>query len=135
MRMIKVYCPPGETPPLVTLLNTLPNRFAEKIMWQIMRLADTPITQMREPHVKHFVIERYSSLFELREKNKILVRIIFTIHNGDIILLVPFVKKQPRDTMQALEASLKMLTNARDDPAYVVNLCELKEELVLLQSS
>ncbi len=134
MRKIKVYCRPGETPLLVAFLNSLPSRFAEKILWQIMRLADTPVTLMREPHVKRFTIERYHELFELREKSKVLVRIIFTIQNGDIILLVPFIKKHPRDTMQALESSLKMLTTARDDPAYVVNLCELKEGLVLLQA-
>lgn len=34
---------------------------------------------MREPYVKHFCIERYQALYELRAKSKNLVRIIFTL--------------------------------------------------------
>ena len=85
---------------------------------------------MKEPHIKHFVIERYGQLYELREKNKILVRIIFTICDGDILLLTPFVKRQKRDTMQALEASLNMLADVRADPAYAISFYDLKGELI-----
>ena len=60
--------------------------------------------------------------YELREKNKVLARIIFTIRDGDIILLAPFIKRQPRDTMKALEQSLKMLADIRDAPEFAVNM-------------
>ena len=33
---------------------------------------------MREPYVKHFRIERYQALYELRAKSRNLVRITFT---------------------------------------------------------
>ena len=130
MRAIKVYCRPGQPPPLTAFLEGLDDRLAEKIIRQIFHLADTPLSEMHEPHVKHFVIERYGQLYELREKSRILVRIIFTICGGDILLLVPFIKKEKRHTMQALEASLKMLADVRDDPAYAINFYDLKEEIV-----
>ena len=63
-----------------------------------------------------------NQLYELREKSKVLARIIFTIRDGDIILLAPFIKRQPRDTMKALEQSLKMLADIRDAPEFAVNI-------------
>lgn len=45
---------------------------------------------------------------------------IFTICGEDIILLVPYVKRQPRDTMRALEASRSMLAAIREYPEYAV---------------
>ncbi len=130
MRALKVYCRPGQTPPLAAFLGSLDGRLAEKTIRQIFRLADMPVAMMKEPHVKHFVIERYSQLYELREKNRILVRIIFTIYDGDILFLAPFIKRQKRDAMQALEASLNMLADVRADPAFAVNFYDLKEELM-----
>lgn len=130
MRAIKVYRRPGERPPLVSFLGGLDARLAEKIVRQIFRLAEIPPDMMKEPHIKHFVIEKYSQLYELREKNKILVRIIYAMDGGDIILLEPFIKRQKRDTMQALETSLKMLADVRASPAYAVDFYELKEDLI-----
>ena len=46
-----------------------------------------------------------------------LVRIIFTIQpNGEILLLHAFIKRQSRDTMQALEQALNVLAQVRDRP-------------------
>ena len=70
---------------------------------------------MREPYVKHFCIERYQALYELRAKSKNLVRIIFTLSDdGDILFLTPLTKRQQRTTMQALDRSLDCLTHIRD---------------------
>lgn len=81
---------------------------------------------MKEPHVKHFTIERYNRLHEYRERIKIMVRIIFTYdENGDIILLYPFVKKQERDTMKALEMSVKLFSDIENGN---VKLTEYKGE-------
>lgn len=68
-----------------------------------------------EPYVKHFCIERYQALYELRAKSKNLVRIIFTLtDDGDILFLTPFIKRHKRNTMQALDRSLDCLTHIRD---------------------
>ena len=83
---------------------------------------------LKEPHFKHFVLEKYKMLYELRERNKVLVRIIFTIQDGDIILLAPFIKRQPRDTMKALELSLRMLADIREHPEFAANFIPKKEE-------
>ncbi|QNL44068.1 type II toxin-antitoxin system RelE/ParE family toxin [Oscillibacter hominis] len=120
MREIKIYCPPGTRGPLMDFLAGLKEKLRDKLLWQIFRLSQIPLCDLKEPHFKHFVLEKYNQLYELREKNKILVRIIFTIQDGNIILLVPFVKRQPRDAMRALDLSLKMLADIREHPEYAV---------------
>lgn len=122
MRTIKVYVPPGGTAQLPEFLNSLDEKLRHKLLRQIVRLAQIPPCEWKEPHFKHFVLEKYSQLYELREKNRVLARIIFTIQDGDIILLVPFIKRQPRDTMRALEQSLRMLADIRDTPESAVNI-------------
>lgn len=116
MRAIKIYCPPNGDPPIYDFLTSLDQRMYVKLLHQIARLSSTPMSGMKEPHIKHFSLERYSHLYEVREKNKILVRIIFMIYDGDILLLAPFIKKQPRDTLRALEVSEKMLSTIRAHP-------------------
>lgn len=83
---------------------------------------------MKEPHYKHFSLERYRGFYELREKGKALVRIIFTYPpEGGILLLHAFVKRQKRDTMQALEQSLRILALLREHPERAVEF-KVKEE-------
>ena len=78
---------------------------------------------MREPYVKHFGIERYRALYELRAKSRNLVRITFTLtENGDILFLIPFIKRHRRDTMQALDASLRLLSQCKDGSCSVQEL-------------
>ena len=118
MRVVKVYRPPGQTAPVDAFLKSLEKKLHDKIVWQIFTLARLDKTEMREPHFKHFSLERYSQLYEIREKGTVLVRIVYTICGGDIILLIPFVKRQKRDTEKALEQSLKMLAELREHPEY-----------------
>ena len=59
-------------------------------------------------------------LYELREKGRVLVRIVFAVRDGEVILLVPFLKRQPRDTMKALERSLRVMEELRRHPEYAV---------------
>ena len=81
-------------------------------------LLQSPAAVMREPYVKHFCIERYQALYELRAKSKNLVRIIFTLtDDGDILFLTPFIKRRRRNTMQALDRSLDCLTHIEMDHA------------------
>lgn len=103
MRAIKMYQPITGEEPVRQFLAALEPKLMEKVVRQIFLLAATPPPLWREPHIKHFSLEKYSDFYELREKNKILVRLIFTISAGDTLLLMPFIKHQPRDTMKALE--------------------------------
>lgn len=59
---------------------------------------------LREPHVKHFIIERYRMFYEFRIKvSKKIVRIIFCERDDNIVLLHAFYKHDKRDTEKALE--------------------------------
>ena len=122
MRTIKIYVPPGQPGPLLEFLPTLNEKLRNKLLRQIFRLSQIRLCDLKEPHFKHFVLEKYNQLYELREKNKVLARIIFTIQDGDIILLAPFIKRQPRDTMTALEQSLRMLADIREAQECAVNI-------------
>ena len=74
-------------------------------------LPPVPHAGLKEPHYKYFSIEKY----------RIVIRAIFTVRpNGEILLLHAFQKRQPRDTMQALERSLKLLTLLRDHPEHAI---------------
>ena len=86
MRAIKVYCPPGVEPPLYAFIDALDGKLKAKLLWQIFRLRNLPACELKEPHFKHFSLERYSQMYELREKGKVLIRIVFTVQNEDVIL-------------------------------------------------
>ena len=129
MREIKIYHPPERAAPLESFIATLDPKLQKKLRWQFFRLANTDPADLKEPHYKHFVLEKYSQFYELREKNKILVRIIFMIDGEDILLLTPFIKRQPRDTMRALEASLRLLAHLREHPEHAVRFDFHKEDI------
>ena len=66
--------------------------------------------QFKEPYVKHFSIEKYKRLYELRLKAAgTMVRIIFYNIDENVILLNAFIKRDKRDTEQALEHALKLI--------------------------
>lgn len=115
MKKLLMFTPLEGAPPLPTFLKSLDMKLRAKLESLFLMLAVTPTGLLHEPYVKHFTIERYSTLYELRAKGKILVRIIFTIEpGGDVLFLAPFVKTHKRNTMQALDASLKMLSQLND---------------------
>ena len=121
MRGILIYQPPGQTETVGAFIESLDPRMREKLNWQLFRLAYVRPCQLREPHFKHFSLERYRDLYELREKGKQLVRIIFIVRpNGEVLLLHGFYKRQKRDTNLALEQSLRILAELRDHPEYAV---------------
>lgn len=130
MRTVKIYRPPGETASMTKFLATLDQKLQKKLYRQFCIMARSSQSDLKEPHYKHFVLEKYNQFYELREKSKILVRIIFVISDEDILLLTPFIKRQPRDTMRALEASLRMLAEIREHPDYAVNIKLCEEETV-----
>lgn len=117
MKGIKVYKPPERAAPVARFIDGLEPRLREKLIRQLIVLPSTPRASLREPHYKHFVLERYRELYELRERGRVLVRVIFTIQpDGEVILLHGFIKRQSRDTMQALEQSLNILVRLRERP-------------------
>ena len=98
--------------PLCTFLDSLEPKLQQKLFGQFVMLLKPPLPC--EPLVKHFTIAKYSHLYELRAKSKIMVRIIFTVQdNNEILLLTPFIKKHKRNTMQALDSSLKLLERVK----------------------
>ncbi|MEY8231917.1 type II toxin-antitoxin system RelE/ParE family toxin [Oscillospiraceae bacterium 50-16] len=120
---------PGEgIPPLHSFLDNLEEKQRQKIFSLFALLLQVPEVAMQEPYVKHFGIERYQSLYELRAKSKNMIRIIFTrMENGDILFLAPFIKRRQRDTEKALEHSLRLLALLWDHPEYAVEY-NIREE-------
>ena len=121
MRAIKVYRPPGRESPFEAFLSQQDPKLRQKLRWTLFRLAQAERCELKEPHFKHFALERYSEFYEMREKKKILVRVVFTFCGEDILLLAPFVKRETRDTMRALERSISMLADVQEYPDYAVN--------------
>lgn len=128
MKDVLVYQSPGSTAQVALFIEGLAPKLREKLLRQIIPLPRMPPSILREPHYKHFTLERYRSLYEVRAKGGIAVRIVFTIlPGGRILLLCGFVKKQSRDTMRALEQSLGILSELRNHPEYAVEY-KIKEE-------
>lgn len=101
MSKLMIAMPSDKTPPLYDFFNDeLNEKQRQKLLSLFALMLQAPVSVMREPYVKHFTLERYSSLYELRAKSKTLVRIIFTMTpDGDVLFLTPFVKQHRRDTM------------------------------------
>ena len=114
MKNLLVYQSPGRAPQVAAFIDGLEPKLREKLIWQLHRLSATPPSGLREPHYKHFSVEKYRSLYEVRERCK-------------IMLLHAFIKRRSRDTMQALEQSLRILSELRRHPEYAVEY-KIKEE-------
>ena len=113
MKKVYLYVSEDGKAPFLNFLSIAEPKLRAKIVQGIRNLAVFP-ESMTEPHVKHFSLERYNALYEYRARLRVMVRVIFTMDDkGDIILLHPMVKKRDRNTMQALESSLKMLEDLR----------------------
>lgn len=123
MKKLLMFTPQKGTPPLPAFLNTLDPKLRAKLESLFVMLAVTPVGLLHEPYVKHFTIEKYSALYELRAKSKLLARIIFTLRpDGAVLFLAPFIKTHKRNTMQALDASLKMLSQLDDGSGSIQEL-------------
>ena len=128
MKGILVYQPPDKPAQLPEFIDSLDPRLREKIIMQLYQLSKPHKPELREPHFKRFSLERYRDLCELRVKSKMLVRIIFCFcPNGQVLLLHGFIKRQKRDTMQALEQAIRILDALREYPERAVEY-KIKEE-------
>ena len=128
MKDVLVYQPPGDHAQVALFIEGLEPKLREKLLRQIIPLPRMPPSILREPHYKHFTLERYRAFYEVRAKNGIAVRIIFSIlPEGKILLLYGFSKRQSRDTMRALEHSMGILAAFREHPEHAVEY-KIKEE-------
>lgn len=116
MKKIYLYRKGNESP-AAAFLSSLPPKQLAKMQRQLNVLRDFP-RAFGEPHVKHFQIERYRALYELREKSgNTLIRIVFSHDEQEnILLLEPFLKTKSRDTCRALERALGYLEDIRASP-------------------
>lgn len=122
MKGILVYQPPDKPAQLPEFIDSLDPRLREKIIMQLYQLSKPHKPELREPHFKRFSLERYRDLCELRVKSKMLVRIIFYFcPNGQVLLLHGFIKRQKRDTMQALEQAIRIGYAKNGMPDYGAN--------------
>ena len=120
MRKIYLFQPPGKTAPFLDFMDSLDGKAQKKVLFALKKMVIST-GKLSEPQVKHFSIERYRKFYELRERIRVLVRIIFTIDEaGNIILLHPFIKRHQRNTYQALEISLGMLEQIKQSPDTLV---------------
>lgn len=130
MKNIKVYKPPGRDVQVADFLEALDPRLRDKLIRLLIALPRTPRAALREPHFKHFSLERYRDLYELWERGRVMVRVIFTLlPDGAVLLLYAFVKRQRRDTMQALERALQVLAAFREHPEYAAEFTVREERL------
>ena len=92
-----------------TFIKTSNIKIRKKFDFILRYIADER-NQFKEPYVKHLSIEKYKRLYELRLKAAgTMVRIIFYNIDDNIILLNAFIKRDKRDTEQALEHALKLI--------------------------
>ena len=98
-------------------LLTLPDKQRDKFLRQIAMLI-LPRDTLGRPQVKHFQMDRYRCLYELRDKcQNQLIRIIFAYtSSGNVVLLEAFIKDHKRKTDVALAAALEKLRRIEIDP-------------------
>ena len=109
MRKIYAFCGEGSKTSVTSFMQGAHPKIKEKYKFVLGVVADER-NQLKEPYVKHFSIERYKRLSELRLKaSKTMIRIIYYEEDDKIILLHAFIKKDKRDTEQALEYALKVI--------------------------
>lgn len=110
MRKIYKYISENGTSPVDTVMNEAGEKFIKKYCF-LKEYIMNENNRLCEPYVKHFSVERYRMLYELRLRiNGSMIRVIFFLTDeDDVILLHAFYKRDKRDTEKALEYALKLL--------------------------
>ena len=108
MRKVLVYETNGKCP-VEDFFKASNKKIQSKLKYQLDYIKDEH-NPLMEPHIKHFSIEKYRQLYELRIKAAgMMVRVVFYEQGDKIILLHAFYKKDRKDTEKALETGLKLL--------------------------
>ena len=90
------------------------DKIKEKLIFQLSYIRDES-NPFCEPYVKHFSMERYRKMYELRLKAaETMIRIIFYENDGEIVFLHAFHKRDRKDTDRGLESALKILESIVD---------------------
>lgn len=118
MRKIYVYRNDAEEVPVLRFIESTHKKIRNKFDFMLHFVKDER-NMLCEPYVKHFSIDKYKMLYELRIKaNGTMVRVIYYKAEENIILLHAFFKKSRRDTENALEYALKILNSFDDSALY-----------------
>jgi hypothetical protein len=92
VKKVYLYTSPEGKAPFLEFFDSLDGKQRKKLSYALKCLVMNT-GKMSEPQVKHFSIERYKQLFELREKAQVLLRVVFNLDKNDnIVLLEPFIK-------------------------------------------
>lgn len=122
MREIFIY-DTGSECPIIEFFKHTNAKIRNKLKYQLEYIKDER-NPLCAPHVKHFSIEKYRQMYELRIKaSGTMVRVIFHMHNEEITLLHAFVKRDRKDTERALETALRILQNILQDNGEVRKDC------------
>ncbi len=71
MKDVKVYAPPGRAAPVARFIDGLDRKLRDKVIRQLAVLPHTPRASLREPHFKHFALERYGSQYNYGGRNAV----------------------------------------------------------------
>ena len=118
MRKIYVYRNDSGEVPVLRFIESTHKKIRSKFDFMLHFVKDERY-MLCEPYVKHFSIDKYKMLYELRIRaNGTMVRVIYYKAEENIILLHAFFKKSRRDTENALEYALKILNSFDDSALY-----------------
>ena len=118
MRKIYVYRNDAGEVPVLRFIESTHKKIRSKFDFMLNFVKDER-NMLCEPYVKHFSIDKYKMLYELRIRaNGTMVRVIYYRAEENIILLHAFFKKSRRDTENALEYALKILNSFDDSALY-----------------
>ena len=118
MRKIYVYRNDTGEIPVLRFIESTHKKIRNKFDFMLHFVKDER-NMLCEPYVKHFSIDKYKMLYELRIRaNGTMVRVIYYKAEENIILLHAFFKKSRRDTENALEYALKILSSFDDSALY-----------------
>ena len=118
MRKIYVYRNDAGEVPVLRFIESTHKKIRSKFDFMLQFVKDER-NMLCEPDVKHFSIDKYKMLYELRIRaNGTMVRVIYYKAEENIILLHAFFKKSRRDTENALEYALKILNSFDDSALY-----------------
>jgi len=122
MRKIFIY-DNGRECPIIEFFKRTNAKVRNKLKYQLEYIKDER-NPLCAPHVKHFSIEKYRQMYELRIKaSGTMVRVIFHMHNDEITLLHAFVKRDRKDTERALETALRILQSILQDNGEIRKDC------------
>ena len=126
MKKIYTYCDENGKASVLDFLGKSDEKVKIKFRYQIKALQSAN-QMLREPHIKHFSIEKYKPFYEFRIKvAKRAVRIVFCERDDNIVLLHAFYKQGKRDTENALEQAMKIYSKMESDSLLPFQyLCEV----------